>query len=1421
MTGERDARRDRRAVAGYAALALVPLLLTAPGRVAADTKAYLYLDPGRLLSRAAWLWEPDLALGTVTHQNIGYLFPLGPYYWILDSLGVPDWIAQRVLLAGILLAAGWGVLWLMRQLHVTGGAPIVAGLVYLLSPYVLPYFGRTSALLLPWAALPWLVGLTARSLRLGGWRSPALFAIVLTLVGGTNASSLVFIGIGPALFVPFAVWGGREVSLPDAARALGRLAVLTVPTQLWWMAGLRIQGAYGLPILELTESVDTVAQTSTAAEVVRQLGYWYFYGRDGVAQWTYAARYHTQRLWVIVVSFALPALAALAAVSLRWRYRAYFVALLVVGVILGVGTHPYADPPPLGAAVKSATQESASALALRNSPRAVPLISLAVAALLAAGLSALSTYTRTRWPDRRSLVGVTAMVVVAAVAVLNAPALLAGRMLSPDLLYDEDLPDHWSAAAAWLDARDDGSRVLELPGSDFGAYRWGETQDPVTPGLLDRGWVGRELTAFGTPGSADLIRALDRRIQEGVFEPQAVAPIARLMGVGDVLFRFDTQYERYRGPRPRQLWLAVGDGVDGLGRPVAFGAPFANLPDHGTPLVDDLTIAGADLDDPPALVAFPVLDAQPIVRASAATPLLVDGDGEGLIDLAASGLLDPDRPVFYAAGVDDELRADLLARGGPLVVTDTNRKRAQRWGTIRENNGYTEQIDEVALVDDPEDARLVVFPDAPPGSETVAELSGGIASVQATAYGNIVAYASERRPVLAIDGDQRTSWQVGGFSDVIGERLRIDLDGPIATDRITVQQLPGGNRFIATVGVLLDGEHVRSETLDERSRQAPGQEIVFDDRTFSRVELVIEHSNVEGPISFNEFSNVGFVEVGIADRRAEELIRPPTVLFDAVGDDLASRDVVVVLTRLRADPGEPFRDDPETRLSRVIDLPVEMTWTVGGTARIEARAAGEVIDAVVGRDGVAAGFAELTGGEHLAGDIASRASSALDADPGTAWTPRMGPQLDRGFTVRAPSPTTVERLDVVLVDDAVHSVARQLRLTPDGGEAMLVDLAPETGEIVDGRIALSVELPAALTFTELRVDIAAVDQRTTREYFSGNDLVLPVGIAELGIEGLTVAPPTEIDSRCRRDLVFLDGRPFGIRLSERVDGGYDIEGCGPMTTGPGEHVLTTADALAGGIAIDRLILTHPSPTPLTPPPAQLAVRAERTHRLEYRAEPAGPPVDPYWLVVGQSLSPGWKATAAGVDLGEPVLIDGYANGWWIDPVVVGEGDVVIRWTPQRLVWQALAVSAVALVATVVIAVAPRRIVPHPFDAPLARLRTPLAGDPRPLGLGRALVAATAVGAAAWLVAGPLAGLVVAAAAAISATAPRARSALTIWPVVSLGLTAAWYVARQVRFDYPMGVEWPAAFDPAHDWVLVGILMLGADLVLEEVRARSR
>ena len=100
---------DRRRRPSWPCFAYVPVPGGAqPGVVTPDTKTYLYLDPLRFLSQVAFMWNPTVGLGTVTHEYIGYLLPMGPFFAVFHLLGVPVWVAQRLWLGSILFAAGRG-----------------------------------------------------------------------------------------------------------------------------------------------------------------------------------------------------------------------------------------------------------------------------------------------------------------------------------------------------------------------------------------------------------------------------------------------------------------------------------------------------------------------------------------------------------------------------------------------------------------------------------------------------------------------------------------------------------------------------------------------------------------------------------------------------------------------------------------------------------------------------------------------------------------------------------------------------------------------------------------------------------------------------------------------------------------------------------------------------------------------------------------------------------------------------------------------------------------------------------------------------------------------------------------------------------------------------------------------------------------
>ena len=180
------------------------------------------------------------------------------------------------------------------------------------------------------------------------------------------------------------------------------------------------------------------------------------------------------------------------------------------------------------------------------------------------------------------------------------------------------------------------------------------------------------------------------------------------------------------------------------------------------------------------VVDFPVEGQQPIVRtASAQQPVLIAGDGEGLVGLASAGLIDGNELTQYAGAYarQPQQLLDAIDRDASLVVTDSNRRRGRRWSTVRDNVGYTEQAGEQPLRTDLTDNRLPVFPDATDDSSTVAEYPGGV-SARASSYGNSISFTPEYRAANAVDGDLRTSWRTGASTDVRGEELDARLRAP-------------------------------------------------------------------------------------------------------------------------------------------------------------------------------------------------------------------------------------------------------------------------------------------------------------------------------------------------------------------------------------------------------------------------------------------------------------------------------------------------------------------------------------------------------------------------------------------------------------------------------------------------------------------
>ncbi len=290
-----------------ALFAFVPMLASRPGTVTDDTKTYLYLDPGKYIRQAVSLWDPNVGLGTVTHENIGYLLPMGPFYgsWpnCTSRSGSPSgcgWAPSCSPPApGCSISAGR---WAMPA-----RAGTMASSTFLLTPYVLEYSGGISVILLPWAGLPWMLAFVILALRRGGRRYLGLFALVVALVSGINAApSSMSAGSRPlaGLRRRHRQGGHLETGLGVA----WRVGLLTVVASLWWVVGLQVEAADAVKVLKYTETVPSTSATSPASEILRGLGYRYFYGTDRVGPWTQSSVAYTQNLWLMGASFAVPAL---------------------------------------------------------------------------------------------------------------------------------------------------------------------------------------------------------------------------------------------------------------------------------------------------------------------------------------------------------------------------------------------------------------------------------------------------------------------------------------------------------------------------------------------------------------------------------------------------------------------------------------------------------------------------------------------------------------------------------------------------------------------------------------------------------------------------------------------------------------------------------------------------------------------------------------------------------------------------------------------------------------------------------------------------------------------------------------------------------------------------------------------------------
>ncbi len=1314
----------------------MPLLLTAvsfalafaqrPGVVVADTKINVYVFPARFLSQVVSAWTPGTTLGHVfSGQYGGYLFPMAPFFAAGHGAGLSMWVVQRLWLGALLALGAWGIVRLLDVMHSPrrGIAHLVAGAMFVLNPFVVTDIDRTSISLLAYALLPWMLVAVHQGLRdPRGWRWPLLFALfVAGSGGGVNAGVLGWVLVGPLLLLGYERLFG---DLPAGAIGpfLLRLVPLSVLASLWWLMGLAVAALHAPNILQFTEQPGAIWNPTSLTESLRLMGYWPSYfgiGYTGPLKPFYASAGPLLfSPWVVGASLLVPAL-ALAGLpwTLRRRYAPFLLLLTLAGLLAMTAGFPNGTP--LRRGLLFSYYHFSLLQVLRTTYKAGPLVAVGLACLGGLGASALAARLQGlgELGRRRRASGAALALGVALLAAGSWP-LVNGTALDDTLALDHGVPAAWHQAAADLDrtlpAQD---RAMVLPGQLFGFYRWGGTVDPVLPALSSRPVAERGITPYADLRADNLLWGVDSLVTQRRAYPGQLRPLLNLLGVGAVVVGSD-------GDLARSGELAPADAAgvlarQGLSHPTHAYGPRRAFQSGAGQLAARTVLAQ---------VRSYALPSAGMVRViPRAAPMILDGDGGGLIDLAALGALPSRQALRYGADMSAAQIRAAARTGASLVISDSNRRQIFATSSLFQNTGAVlGPVDPISK----DSAQLDPFPRAGTAAQTVAELGGGVSYVRSTFSPGYPQFP-EHRPFKALDGNPATAWLVDRHIDASQRDLQVGF--PRTRTVPYVNLTPYDDARASVFAVSVDGQ---------RFAIHPGLNHLVLSHPRKASQLTVSLDRVTHP-RVAAGGGGGIRELAIPGVHATETLRPPVLVQRALAGTRLDRDsLTYVFSRTTGDQPfarQPFDPDPqfgsidypgdgETVLARSFTAPAARRWRAQAWVSSSATAPDPALDRLVGYHGPDS----FRSSSRFQGRPAYRASSAFDPHaPAAGWVGEWYSGQPAWLQVSAHHRLTI----------------RRLRLAPSSAPVRrptLIEIRYPGATTPPLRVAAGgeVTLPRRFSADRFRIQVLAAgfpsftppSKRGVRAVGIGR----VEGIAGLGGAGAISIPRSgSLLGGCRGPSLTIGGRLIRLALSGRIaqfDAGSPLRAhsCGPAIALPAGRL--TLRGQPGPLLVDLLALGSAPPTPVavaaTGGSAGTAGTAGTAGGTVLRpghvgnGSVTGVRVAAHgadWLVLGQSYDAGWQATCDGRSLGAPVPLQGYANAWTLDH---GCTHLSFAYAPNRLMAGADLLSGVAaaamLLGLAIIAVRRRRRPPSPPESDPPDL--PAAGLPQPWSVGRALVA---------------------------------------------------------------------------------------------------
>ena len=1247
--GADPALRQRLRLTVASLLLAVLAFVTRPGNVISDTKIDMPLNPVGFLGRALHLWDPE-QFGQLQNQVSGYFFPMGPFYTAGRAIGLSPWVVQRLWLAAVMIAAFIGVVKLAEKLGIgSPAAQLVGGLAYALSPRDLSLLGQLSAEALPAAMLPWIILPLITALR-GGKRVRAVIrsAVAVALCSGMNAASTVAVLLVPAIFLIFA---GRGT--PRWRTLLWWCGAVVLATVSWTVPLLLLQ-KYGFSWLPYTESAQVTTATTSLPNALRGTEDWVNYLYWMGAPWLPVSYAVSTQPVITLLSGAVAGAGVAGLLRRGLPSRRFLLATLLIGIaVVGAG-HVSVLHAPFADIVRNLINGPLAPF--RNVRKFDPVIRLPLC------LGLIHLLASVRVPKRRALVHLGALTVVTGVAV---PGFVLGLSQSGDF---PQVPGYWTQATRWLNHHAGNQGVLAVPGARFGEYMWGRPMDDIMEPLSTTRWGSLSVTASGSVGYTRLLDVLDQQLSAGDGSAGLTQMLAR-MNVRYLVVRNDLIRDDLDGAWPSRIRQALA-ASPGMRQVAQFG------PSVGSKQPND---AVSTFDAPvPALQIYQVSGTNPLASiVPASQAMRVTGAPDALLQLANAGLL-RDRPVLLNG---DSGGAPANA---PLVDTDSLRRRDRDFGEIRSNSTPT-------LTASAQSATFLAtqdltYPSWAPDL-TVAQyygIKGVTASSSASDVNTIPGQsATGYLPFAAIDGNQYTAWETGGWTGPVGQWLQVNFNSPVDTTgtRIAFVDSQYLGPPVSEVAVSTPSGRIVQrvqETSGTQSLQVPAGPAPW--LRIQILRLAYKPAQAVGV-------RAGISQLAIPGVNASRSIRLPAAQT-AAGTDPAAITMSLaepvasgcMPTSLRWEcSGQLSKPTEEANtFDRTFTLADHHTAQLSGTATFTSPALIEKYTRISSSEPT------VTGSSAATGDPQQLAIAAFDGNPATTWVAGSGdahPQLTIGWHgTRRVSQLTIQR--------------------PRGADQPLQVIVSGSGGKIRGGTVTGAK--GTLTFAPMRTDQLRLIFSPQQPPLQISDIAIPA------VPHLAYPGPTPFKLPCGYGpKLNLNGRTVPTRVSGTftdllTEQPVNYTACSPADLSAGSNRLV--DGSVDGYQVDSATLDALSGTGAAlntaqdqaPAAAHVVSWGPQTRRVQVAAGQQS------YLRVNENYNAGWQARAGHTTL-RPVRLDGWKQGWIIP---AGTSSLVtLTYKPDTIYRDALFGGLGVVVLFIIISLIPSRrtapLVPLP---PLPVLR---------------------------------------------------------------------------------------------------------------------